>query len=231
MTDPRKPAFDAARRVAGSLTERDVDMLHAALDAIRFYRGPDEVVATAVNDLTPRIVAYVASEEGLVREAYKDSSNVWTWALGVTNMSGHEVYPRYKDSPQSIERCIEVSVWLMRNHYLPAVLDAFKGASLTEAQLAAALSFHWNTGAIKRTDWVRMWRSGDATGARKFLVSHYLNGGVLKKRREKEAALFFSGVWPADMRVPVYPVRKPSYQPDFRRGEMIDIVPLIKGIV
>lgn len=36
MIDPRKPAFDAARKVAGKLTERDVDMLHAALDAIKY---------------------------------------------------------------------------------------------------------------------------------------------------------------------------------------------------
>ena len=46
MIDPRKPAFDAARKVAGKLTERDVDMLHAALDAIKFWRGPDDPTTT-----------------------------------------------------------------------------------------------------------------------------------------------------------------------------------------
>lgn len=40
--------------------------------------------------LTPRIVAAIAHEEGLVLEAYRDSVGVWTWALGVTNASGHE---------------------------------------------------------------------------------------------------------------------------------------------
>lgn len=182
--------------------------------------------------LTPKIVALVGSEEGLVREWYKDSEGVGTWALGVTNPSGHNV-DRYKDNPQTLARCLEVSVWLMQTKYLPAVERAFASAAtpLNEAQIAAALSFHWNTGAIGRTDWVKLWLAGMTDKAKAFLLSHYLNGGALAARRKREAALFFDGAWPADLRVPIYPVRKTSYMPDFQRGVRTDIIPALQQIM
>ena len=180
--------------------------------------------------LTPRVVAYLAHEEGLVREAYLDSVKVWTWALGVTNASGHQVYPRYKDKPQSLQHCLEVSIWLMRERYLPPVLRAFDGFDLTEAQLAAALGFHWNTGAIGRATWVKNYCDGDVEAAHGAILN-WSSGGLLTARRKREQALFFDGIWPADMRVPVYPVRKPSYTPDFRHGERRDLMPVLQQMM
>ena len=180
--------------------------------------------------LTPRAVAYAFHQEGLVREAYKDSEGVWTWAGGVTNASGHEVYPRYKDNPQTLEHCLEITVWLMRSTYLAAVQRAFAGSTLNEAQVAAALSFQWNTGAITATEWVCDWKAGKPASARSFLTTHYLNGGDLTERRKSEAALFFDGHWPGDLRCPVYPVRKPSYTPNFGKRELIDLVPTLEAM-
>ena len=68
--------------------------------------------------LTPRIVAEVLQHEGLAREAYRDSVGVWTWSVGITDASGQNV-ARYRDNPQSIERCLEVYVWLLTARYLP----------------------------------------------------------------------------------------------------------------
>lgn len=181
--------------------------------------------------LTPKAVAYVAHEEGLVLEAYKDSVGVWTWALGVTDASGHEVHPRYLDKPQPIERCLEVSIWLLRERYLPAVNKAFAGIDLTEAQLAAALSFQWNTGAIATTSWVKLFLDGKPRSARQFLETHYLNNGTLAERRTREAALFFEGKWPAPMLCPVYPIKLPSHTPDFRRGVQTDLLPMLAQIL
>lgn len=180
-----------------------------------------------MTELTPKAVAYSLSEEGMVREAYKDNTGVWTWAGGVTNASGHEVYPRYLDKVQTLEKCLEVTIWLMRERYLPAVRKAFAGHELTEAQLAAAVSFHWNTGAITNTGWVRDVLAGKPISARSFLISHYLNNGTLAARRKREAALFFDGVWPASLLCPVYPVRKPSYTPNWGKAERIDLLPQI----
>lgn len=181
--------------------------------------------------LTPKVVAYVASEEGLVLEAYKDSANVWTWALGVTNASGHEVHPRYLDKPQALERCLDVSIWLLNHKYLPAVSKAFAGHDMTEAQLAAALSFHWNTGAILTTQWVKDFLAGKPKTARAFLESHYLNGGDLTARRKREAALFFDGAWPSPMLCPVYPIKLPGHTPDWRHGKPTDLLPMLTQII
>ena len=110
--------------------------------------------------LTPRIVGEILHHEGLVREAYRDSAGVWTWSVGITSASGHRV-ERYRDNPQSIARCLEVFVWLLTARYLPAVLAAFGGFVPQEHELAAALSFHWNTGAIGRAAWLKRFLAGE----------------------------------------------------------------------
>jgi lysozyme len=121
---------------------------------------------------------------------------------------------RYKDKPATIERVMQIFIWLVRTKYGPEVLAAFRGRALTEAQFAAALSFHYNTGAIGGTAWVPLYLTGKFAEARKFLETHYLNDGDLKQRRMDEAALFFDGKWKhLDGLVNVYPVRKPSYLP------------------
>lgn len=172
--------------------------------------------------LTARAALELAGHEALVREWYIDSGGVGTWGIGVTNASGHMV-DRYKDNPQTIQRCLEVFVWLVHTRYMGDVEEAFSGHELSEAELAAALSFHYNTGAIKRTDWPRMVLDGDRDGARHFLETHYLNNGLLAKRRHAEASLFFDGVWSGNGRVLVYPVQKPGYQPDFAHAQSVDM--------
>lgn len=176
-----------------------------------------------MNDaLTVRIGLELVGHEAIVREWYLDSENVGTWGVGVTDKSGHKV-ARYKDNPQTVEKCLEIYVWLLRSQYMPDVLKAFQGFKLTETQLAAALSFHYNTGAILSTKWVALWEGLDFKGSRVFLENHYLNGGALKSRRMKEAALFFDGEWSQDGKATIYPVLKPSYRPDFRHPKQVDI--------
>lgn len=179
--------------------------------------------------LTPRIVAAVAHEEGLVLEAYRDSVGVWTWALGVTNASGHQVYPRYLDKPTSIEQALKVSVWLLENRYLPAVQRAFDGCRLKEHELASALSFHWNTGAIARASWAKHWKAGLTDMARAAYMDWNKPTDIIE-RRERDAALFFDGAW-GDLRVPLYPVAKPSYRPKIRDAVLIDVLPMLEQIM
>lgn len=182
--------------------------------------------------LTARAAAELIGHEAIVLEWYRDNAKppVGTWGIGVTNASGHNV-DRYKDNPQTIGRVIEVYLWLLNTGYIPDVRRAFGGCSLTEAQFAAALSWHYNTGAILRTDWVKLFKAGDMDGARDFLESHYLNGGPLTARRKKEAALFFDGIWSGDGTTTVWPVKKPSYTPDWANGERIDVLPYLKGML
>lgn len=178
--------------------------------------------------LTPRTVAAVAHEEGLVLEAYKDSVGVWTWALGVAETGGHNVR-QYIDKPSTIEAAVAASIDIMRKKYLPAVQRAFEGFRLKEHEIAGALSFHWNTGAIGKASWVKAWREGDTAAARKGYLAWDKPAAIIE-RRKSDAALFFDGVWP-NLLVPVYPVRKPSYLPDIRNRKLADILPIAEQIM
>lgn len=179
--------------------------------------------------LTARAAAELIGHEAIVCEAYKDSKGIWTWGIGVTDASGHKVQ-RYIDNPQSVARCMEVFVWLLRTKYLPAVLRTFKDHQLTEAQLAAALSFHYNTGAIETALWPKLWRNGHVEDARASFMTWRKPPEIIERRR-KERDLFFDGRWSGDGRAPVIPVRKPSYQPDFRNMKRVDVLTPLRELL
>ena len=161
--------------------------------------------------LTPRILGEILQHEGLAREAYRDSVGVWTWSVGITDASGHKV-ARYRDNPQSIERCLEVFLWLLTTRYLPPVLAAFGAFEPEEHQLAAALSFHYNTGAIARAAWLKRFLEGDAEAARAAILDWRRPVEILPRRR-RERDLFFDAKWSGDGKVAVYEVSKPGYRP------------------
>ena len=137
----------------------------------------------------------IASHEAIIRQAYKDSAGVWTWSVGLTSATGHNV-TRYIDKPQSLRHCLAVYAWAL-NKYAKQVEEAFAPTKLTEHQFAAALSFHWNTGAIKRASWVKLFKQKRLVEAKKSFLSWNKPAAIIG-RREKEAELFFSGKWSND---------------------------------
>lgn len=178
--------------------------------------------------LTPRILGELLQHEGLAREAYRDSVGVWTWSVGITDASGHRV-GRYRDNPQTIERCLEVFVWLLETRYLPAVLVALGAFEPEEHQLSAALSFHYNTGAIGRATWLKRFVEGDVEAARKAILDWRHPAEILPRRR-RERDLFFDAKWSGDGRVAVYEVSKPGYRPVRpKRLEVTEILPGVGG--
>lgn len=180
--------------------------------------------------ITAQMAAEIVGHEAIVLEAYRDSEGVWTWGIGVTDASGHSVM-RYKDNPQTIEKVLQIYIWLLETNYAPDVRREFAGCMMTEAEFTAALSFHYNTGAILRTEWTDLAKEGKRKAARDFLESHYLNGGDLLERRKDEAALFFDGKWSNDGKTTVWPVKKPSYRPDWGNGKRIDILTPLKALL
>jgi len=119
---------------------------------------------------------------------------------------------RYKDNPSSIARVFEVFEWLVREKYTAPVQRAFRFEPLSEEQFAAALSFHYNTGAIERATWVKSWLKGDRKAARAEILNWARPVSILGRRR-KEQALFFDGKWSSDGTALEYSVAKPSYTP------------------
>lgn len=180
-------------------------------------------------NLTARGAAEIVGHEAIVPEWYLDSVKVGTWGVGVTNASGHNV-DRYKDNPQPIAKCLEIYVWLLREKYAPAVRAAFAGHFLTEAQFHAALSFHYNTGAISRAGWVRLWKSGEIAQARTAFMEWRKPPEIIK-RRQAECDLFFDGRWSGDGKATVLGVRKPSYTPDWSSAKRVDVLTPLKGLL
>lgn len=231
MTDPRKPIFDAVRKAAPGNpfnTRANIDKLHRLLDGYGVPKRAEEPQpmpaqrpARESGLITARVAQELLSHESIVLEAYKDSVGVWTWGVGVTRHSGHKVQ-RYKDNPSTIERALEVYVWLLRERYLPDVLTALAPMVLPEHQLAAALSFHYNTGKIGSAQWVKSFKRGDVAAAERQIMN-YQKPPELRKRRLKEQALFFHGKWSGKKTVMMYPVRKPSYFPNWGQGRRVNV--------
>lgn len=199
-------------------------------DAIIAKAGIGHNNPPTTSRISERIMLEILEHEGIVLEAYKDSVGVWTWGAGVTDKSGHSV-ARYVDKPTSLRRVLEVYEWLLRTRYLPQVLAVFQPMKLSEAQLGAALSFHWNTGAIGRADWVQSAKAGKTDQARREMLNWATPKEIIG-RRKLERALFFDGQWSSDGLVTVYQrVRKPSYTPDWSSARQVDIRDDLRAVV
>ena len=179
-------------------------------------------------EITPRVAMEVAAHEGLVRQAYKDSVGVWTWSIGLTAATGHDV-KRYIDNPQPLRRCLEVYIWAL-NNYADAVRAEFKGHALTEEQFGAALSFHWNTGAIRSATWPDMWKEGNLSAARVSFLSWKKPSEIIP-RRQAEAALMFDGKWYSDGTMIEYTRVRSSGIPDWGSAKRISIANDMKSLL
>lgn len=173
----------------------------AALDRLEALLDPEPtgsgLTAPAVDY---RTALEVGHHEAIVRQAYRDGAGVWTWSVGLTSATGHTVN-RYIDHPQPMQHCLDIYVWALRR-YARQVDAAFTGHHLTAAQYAGAVSFHWNTGAIGKASWVRLFKAGDHEAAEASFKAWNKSGGktveALKTRRAAEADLIWRGLWAND---------------------------------
>ena len=178
--------------------------------------------------LTKNMVMELAGHEGLVRQAYKDSVGVWTWSVGITSASGHLV-ERYIDNPQPLERCLAVWEWVLREKYAPDVVEAFD-RNLSESQFAAALSFHYNTGAIKRASWVKDYNAGRVTQAyEKFM--NWSKPSEIIPRRKAERDLFFTGKWSNDGTMTEYTKVGAGYQPIWSSARKVNVDDILDNLL
>ncbi len=162
----------------------------------------------------------VASHEAIIRQTYKDSVNKLTWCVGMTNATGHNV-ERYIGNPAPLQHCMNIYAWALKN-YAAGVYRAFAGHDLTKAQFAAALSFHWNTGAIERASWVKLWKQGKIAEARKAIMN-WVTPPEIRGRREKERDLFFDGKWSNNGTMTEYTRVRSNMSPDWSSAKRIDV--------
>lgn len=145
-----------------------------------------------MDKITYNVAMEIASHEAIVRETYYDGGHVPTWSVGLTSATGHKV-ERYWHKPQSIDHCLRVYVWAL-NNYADEVRFMFSDYELTEEEFAAALSFHWNTGAIKKASWVKTFKSGNKKLARQQFMQYNKPASIIG-RRTAEAELLFDHKW------------------------------------
>lgn len=174
-----------------------------------------------MNSITLKTAREILNHEGIVRQAYKDSKGIITFGVGVTSASGHNV-ERYINNPQPMEKVIELFAWLLENKYAPSVEKAFEGVVLSEEQFAAALSFHWNTGSIRRATWVKQFKAGKVKEARKSFMN-YKRPKEIIPRRQAERDLFFDGIWSSNGTVTEYTRVKSNMSPDWSSAEKVNI--------
>lgn len=180
------------------------------------------------NQIDLRTAMEIISHEAVVRQAYKDSVGKWTWSAGLTSATGH-IVERYIDNPQPMSKCLAIFIWALEK-YAGQVREAFPGIDLTQEQFAAALSFHWNTGAIKRASWVKRFRAGDVAGARKAFMD-WRKPPEIVPRRQKERDLFFDGKWSSDGTVTEYTRLTSRHTPVWSSAKRVNIeADLIKAL-
>ena len=177
--------------------------------------------------ITYRVAMEIAAHEAIVRQTYYDSVGVPTWSVGLTSATGHDV-KRYLGKPQSLEHCLGVFVWALDN-YAEAVRAEFASTPLSEEEFGGALSFHWNTGAIRSASWPDLWKAGKVAEARASFLSWKKPPEILK-RRQKEAALFFDGVWSATSLMTEYGVTSKN-TPDWSSAHLIDVSDILHGLL
>jgi lysozyme len=181
-----------------------------------------------LDNLNSEMVHAIASVEGIVLELYYDSVGVATWSVGITSASGHSV-ERYRRKPSTVERALEVYIWLLKTRYGPRVVRAFKDTMLTEAQFTAALSFDWNTGGIHRASWVKHFIEGNTAAARSSIMNWKTPPSIIG-RRKHEQTMFFENMLPITTTMTRYDVTS-SLRPKWSSARRIDVSREITNIL
>jgi len=136
-------------------------------------------------------------EEGDVLRAYRDVVGKWTIGMGLTAASG--VITPKAGMTITKQQSRDLTRQALNLNYEPTVNDAMPNAD--QHEFDAGVSFHWNSGAIQRASWVRLWlaRAPRAEISAKFRLWTKGGGKVitgLVKRRERELKILFDGVYP-----------------------------------
>lgn len=141
-------------------------------------------------------LAALVADEGEVLTAYRDVVGVWTIGVGLTAASGL-ITPKEGMTITRAESRRLLALALDQK-YEPSVRAMLPDAF--QHEFDGAVSFHYNTGAIKSASWVSAFKSGARELARsKLLLWNKAGGKVIRGltlRREREANLIFNGVYP-----------------------------------
>lgn len=132
--------------------------------------------------------------EAIVLTRYKDSVGVWTLGIGHTKAAGPP-NPATFDGEMTVKQAVELFAKDIAA-YARDVNSALK-VTVSQTEFDALVSFHFNTGAIKRASLTKSLNGGD----RKKAAEQFMNWKKppeIMKRRKKEQKLFAKGEYSED---------------------------------
>ncbi len=141
----------------------------------------------ATNKVSARGLHEIIRSEGIRTKAYQDTKGIWTIGIGHTAAAGAP-YPK----AGMIITADEVKEIFARD-IVKYEADVFSVMpSIPQHAFDGAVSFHFNTGAIKRASWVKHYLNGDMIAARKAFMQWRKPPEIIG-RRTREAQLIFEG--------------------------------------
>ena len=191
----RKTIFDEVRRLLGrGFRPAEISALDAAISRASLPEGEPLPCPTSIGDAGIVLIKHFEGcakvrPDGMV-EAYPDpasGSAPFTIGWGAT---GADIAPGTIWTMAECDRRLETDL----RKYSDDVRSVLGDAATTQNQFDAMVSFHYNTGAIRRATLTRLHRAGNFSGAAKeFGRWNKAAGRVmagLVRRRAAEAALY-----------------------------------------
>lgn len=174
--------------------------------------------------VSKRGLAEIAAHEGIVTSPYLDSVKVWTLGVGHTAAAGG-LDPARNRREFSIPEIMTIFARDIEK-FEAGVRKAFT-RPLSQEQFDAAVSFHFNTGAIGRATWVKKFNAGDIAGARKSFMDWRKPKEIIP-RREKERDLFFDGRYSSAGAATIYPANAVGAV-QWSQGKRVNVLALMSA--
>lgn len=152
-------------------------------------------------------IVALALHEGIVPAPYKDSKGVMTYGIGHTVKAGG-INPNDLEvgMPLDVDNALKTVFTQFRQdlkRYENDCNEAIK-VQVNQHEFDAAVSFHYNTGAIKGATWVKTLNRGDYIKAGTQIMN-WSKPAEIVPRREAERTLFRTGKYPKG-NIPVWKV-------------------------
>ena len=178
-------------------------------------------------------IAFLVAHEGVVPAPYRDSKGVWTFGIGHTKAAGAPDPGKMEQGvPADVDRALAYAFEVFRQdlrRYEADVLRVIGGRKVAQHEFDAAVSFHFNTGAIATATWVQTWLTLRDRDKAAVQMMQWRKPPEIIPRREAEQALFLSGRYGAKT-ASVWPVNaknKPVWKP-LRTLTQAQIVALVR---
>ena len=147
-------------------------------------------------------IAFLVAHEGVVPGPYLDSVGVWTFGIGHTKAAGSPDPARLpRGMPADLDAALREVFTVFRRDLAKYEADVERALGRTPAaqhEFDAAVSFHFNTGAIARAAWVDLWKRGQKADAARSMLANWRKPAEIIDRRTAERDLFLTGSYGTD---------------------------------